>query len=100
MRYADSSYLCNTVYYTVAYSPISTKIQLPQDFVITQFKPFILQQGFIGSFQGVGMYGIAYSTFSPLLKKQRILSNVLSTKRYTLQLKSQVLHFMDRRNVV
>lgn len=72
MRYADSSYLCNTVYYTVAYSPISTKIQLPQDFVITQFKPFILQQGFIGSFQGVGMYGIAYSTFSPFSNSLQI----------------------------
>lgn len=66
MRYVDSSYFCNTVYYTVATTPMSTKISMDQDFVISDFKKFLYYQGFIGSYQGVGMYGRAISYDAPI----------------------------------
>lgn len=61
MRYSDTSFFCNIVYYTVASTPISSKVGMPQNFIIKDFKRFISHPGFIGSYLGVGMYGIAYS---------------------------------------
>lgn len=61
MRYNDSSYFCS--HYNYGYwapwapSVTSTKIALPQSFVITDFKKFLSDPGYIGSYQGVGMYG-------------------------------------------
>ena len=65
IRYNDSAYLGNTVYVTAYYTPISTKLTLAQDFVITDFKKFYSNLGFIGSFGGTGMYGWAVSTNHP-----------------------------------
>lgn len=63
MRYNDSSYICNTVYHTAYYTPISMKIRMSQDFVINDFKRFNSNyQGFIGSYGGVGMYGLSVLT--------------------------------------
>lgn len=61
MRYNDSSYFCS--HYNYGYwalwapSVSSNKIALPQSFVITDFKKFLSDPGYIGSYQGVGMYG-------------------------------------------
>lgn len=73
MRYNDSTYfgyvLNLGMWITV---PSSFKTPLPSDFIITDFKKFRTRQGYIGSYQDVGMYGWAvnyeafpnYSTFS------------------------------------
>lgn len=67
MRYNDSSYYCIMHYPVIALpSPNSTKIQIPQDFVITDFKELWYRSAFIGSYQGVGMYGWAgYYNYAP-----------------------------------
>ncbi len=58
MRYNDTSYLCCAISDAlVNSSPSSNKIPMPQDFVISDFKKFRVVQGFIGSYQGVGMFG-------------------------------------------
>ena len=61
MRYNGSSYFCshhNYGYWSpLAPSVTSTKITLPQNFVITDFKKFLSDPGYIGSYQGKGMYG-------------------------------------------
>ena len=64
MRYNDSSYFCSPVYYMLAYTPIATKILLPQTFIINQFKKFMTYEGFIGSNDGVGMYGWALQYYN------------------------------------
>lgn len=61
MRYNDSSYFCD--HHTYGYWPVwapaisSTRVTMPQDFVITDFKKFLNDPGYIGSYQGMGMYG-------------------------------------------
>ena len=64
MRYNDSSYFCghhSYVYWTsIAPAVNSTKVTMPQDFVITDFKKFIGDPGYIGSYQGKGMYGFSF----------------------------------------
>lgn len=58
MRYNDTSYLCSILNDVLGIStPASVKIPMEQDFVITDFQKFRFYQGFIGSYQGVGMYG-------------------------------------------
>ena len=68
MRYNDTSYFC--VLYNPAIwipTPSSDKIPMPQDFVIWDFKEYNSSPGYIGSYQGVGMYGWAnsYNLFYP-----------------------------------
>lgn len=58
MRYNDASYICCALSDAlVISSPSSVKIPMPQDFIISDFKKFRAVQGFIGSYQGVGMFG-------------------------------------------
>lgn len=58
MRYNDASYICCTLNGALILpTPNSTKILMPQDFAISDFKKFRDLQGFIGSYEGVGMYG-------------------------------------------
>ena len=61
MRYNDYSYF-GTLFYPVIWSnpPDFYKTQMPQDFIITDFKEFWPQMGFIGSYQNAGMYGYVY----------------------------------------
>lgn len=64
MRYNDSSYFCSILYpNTVPTMMMSNKILMPQDFVVTDMKKFYYYQGFIGSYQGVGMFGRAVSYY-------------------------------------
>ena len=58
MRYNDSSYLCSELD-AALWSPLPTagKVHLDQDLVITDFSSIYGRQCFIGSYQGVGMYG-------------------------------------------
>ena len=58
MRYNDTSYLCSALNDALMMPvPTSQKLVLPQDFVISDFKKFLALQGYIGSYQGVGMFG-------------------------------------------
>ena len=66
MRYVDSAYYCTTIYYTVTTAPLSIKYCLPQDFVINEFEKFINYQGFVGSKDGIGMFGRCYNTYLTL----------------------------------
>lgn len=62
MRYDDTSYFCSGLNVAMWIStPTSYKIPMPQNFVITSFEKFRNCQGFVGSYQGVGMYGRALS---------------------------------------
>lgn len=61
MRYNDSSYFGSFHNYGMWVPiPVSQKISMPEDFIITDFQRFRSYQGFIGSYQGVGMYGKAF----------------------------------------
>ena len=60
MRYNDSSYFCSTIYSTVTTTPTSCKVPMPESLIINRFKKFHGYQGFIGSLQGVGMFGRTY----------------------------------------
>ena len=57
MRYNDSSYFCSTIYSTVTTTPTSCKVWVPGSLIINYFKKFHYYQGYIGSYDGVGMYG-------------------------------------------
>lgn len=71
MRYNDSSYFCSVLNVAMWISvPNAYKIPLPQDFVIKDFKRFRYYQGFIGSYQGVGMLGRAMIYNSPTNNNQ------------------------------
>ncbi len=63
MRYNDNSYFCCNYFFSF-WSPSTSvafsKITMPQDFIITDFKRFLDDPNFIGSYQGVGMFGKAY----------------------------------------
>ncbi len=58
MRYNDSAYFCSLVYWAIPSTAYSNKVAFPPDFVITDFKKFYSHQGFIGSLQNEGMYGL------------------------------------------
>ena len=61
MRYSDSAYLCgadNGVIWS-SYS-FAFKMTLPQNFVITDFKKLLSNQGCIGSYGGCGMHSIIH----------------------------------------
>ena len=59
MRYNDSSYLCSALNDALLIPvPTSQKLVLPQSFAISDFKKFLALQGYIGSYQGVGMFGV------------------------------------------
>ena len=78
MRYNDSSYFCSHHNYGYwapwAPSVTSTKITLPQSFVITDFKKFLSDPGYIGSYQGVGMYGYSLDYNLPSGNYLRIIT--------------------------
>jgi hypothetical protein len=58
MRYNDSSFFCSELDAALmAMTPGAYKMPLPNDFIITDFKKFKSCQGYIGLYQGVGMYG-------------------------------------------
>lgn len=58
MRYNDSSYFCSEHNLNLWHPiPIAFKINITPDFIITDFTKFKAHLGFIGSYQGVGMYG-------------------------------------------
>lgn len=60
MRYNDSSYFCSSYYFT----NMAFKVTMQQDFVITDFKQYFLEDpGFIGSYQGKGMYGYSFANY-------------------------------------
>ena len=61
MRYNDTTFFCSTNYSTVMTTPTSCKVPMPNTLIINDFKVFYGYQGFIGSFQGVGMFGLAYT---------------------------------------
>lgn len=58
MRYNDCPYFCGMYYPTIwGWAPVSTRIPMPNSFFINDFKKFVVCQGFVGSYMGVGMYG-------------------------------------------
>lgn len=62
MRDNDSSFFCSVLNVAMWLTvPTATKISLPQDFIITDFTRFLHYQGYIGSFQGTGMFGRAFN---------------------------------------
>ena len=62
MRYNDTSYLCCALNTAITLpAPSSLKISMPQDFIISDFKKFRNFQGFIGSYEGSGMFGLIYN---------------------------------------
>lgn len=61
MQYNNASYFCSINYYnTISPSPASHKTRMPDYFVVTDMKLLNDDQGFIGSYQSVGMHGKAY----------------------------------------
>ena len=85
MRYNDSSYFCDhhAYGYWAVWAPAvaSTKVTLPQDFVITDFKKFLNVPGYIGSCDGIGMYGysLGYNLYNYnyfLIAKLPVLSQL------------------------
>ena len=61
MRYNNDSYFCSIgAFYTTSSMTTSRKIQMPQTSVVTDY------QGYIGSYQGVGMHGWtgSYSSYT------------------------------------
>lgn len=62
MQYNDASYICCALNPALIIpSPTSMKITMPQDFVISDFKKFRLFQGYIGSYEGIGMFGFIWN---------------------------------------
>ena len=70
MRYNDNSYFCGHYHYSAGIN--SSKITMPQDFIITDFKNFLSDPGFIGSYQMAGMYG-----YSPCYTSYNYYDNYL-----------------------
>lgn len=85
MRYNDCSYFCDhhTFGYWAPWAPAvtSTKVTMQQDFVITDFKKFLNVPGYIGSCDGIGMYGysLGYNLYNYnyfLIAKLPVLSQL------------------------